>query len=236
MLHRTCLACGWIVLIASTAAAGNPTPQSNMWRRIGFGHGPGYHAYNACPPCAQAPGHHGLQGGMNYYGGYYVPGAYPGPQAGWFSQSLASSEWSEPAAYGSTAPSLEDGVWSDEVVSPTESGETVPTPAPSAKPRETGKSATTPPPAKLPSAPKAKQPPVKPAPEKPSPEPADEPAAPAADEAADFDEGQDEQAWAEAFSLADENEADSLGETTLPIEVEGHDGLADEPAGALLPE
>lgn len=234
MLSRWCIAFAWILITASTVAAGNPTPQSNAWRKIGFGHGPGYHAYNACPPCAAAPAQHG-RGGMNYYGGYYVPGTYPGPQAGWFNHGAAPQAWSDSMVHGGplspVAAPGESIIISDDAISAESSADepiATPKPAPAAKRPSAA------PPANLPAAPKAKQPPVKPAPDQ-----ADEPAQEALPDAApnDHDAAMDG-VPADAFSFGQDESSEVAQEMSLPVEVEDADEqfLSDEPAGALLPE
>lgn len=235
MLHRNCLAVGLVFIASTTAVAGNPTPQSNMWRKIGFGHGPGYHAFNACPPCAAAPTQHG-RGGMNYYGGYYVPGAHPGPQAGWFSHNAGPETWSDSMVHGGPlSPVSADGetmIISDDPISTNAvPDENIPAP----KPNAAGKSssnASPPPPVKsqLPAAPKAKQPPVKPAPDKDDERPAAGDASP-----------KSASNQLQGLQLGDgpgENEETSTQGLSLPIEMENaDDGFPnDEPAGALLPE
>ncbi len=225
MLHRLSIAFGLVFLATTPATAGDPTPQSNVWRKIGFGHGSGYHAYNACPPCAMAPTPRG-RGGINYYGGYYVPGAYPGPQAGWFSHHEGPQTWSDSMVHGGPLSPMgaagETIILTDDPVSAEAAAEEqIDTPKPgSVAP------APSPMPSKLPAAPKAKQPPVQPAPAGGDDEPAPKAKTPQG-AATQLQELQAEEPTAGVFQ-----------ESNLPVKVEGDfdPGLNDEPAGALLPE
>lgn len=170
---------------------------------------------------------------MNYYGGYYVPGAHPGPQAGWFSQNAGPETWSDSMVHsGPLSPVSASGetmiISDDPISTKATADENIPAPKPNAK----GNITPPAPPAasKLPAAPKAKQPPVKPAPDKDDEKPAAGDASPksASNQLQELQLG----------DAPGDFEESSIQGLNLPVEVEDSgDGFPnDEPAGALLPE
>ena len=79
--------------LAWLAAAGPVTAGECFWRWMGAGHGPGYHAYNACPTPmpTPVPGWHPV----------LLPAAEPVVLTANWPGSTAPIDWSRPAAQAS---------------------------------------------------------------------------------------------------------------------------------------